>query len=89
MQMEQCLRCYHRKHERKRGMRLRQTQRSYAVTFEQCRNIIRYFVEGLSVDRMVYLTGLTKTKIVKVLFLTRELMRRDKKLDNRGIAAYS
>ena len=89
MRMEQSLRCYHRKHARKRSMRLRQTRRRYGVTFEQCRNIIRYFVEGLSVDRMVYLTGLTKTKIVEVLFLTREVMLRDKNLDNRGIAAYS
>jgi len=38
---------------------------------------------------MVYLTGLTKTKIVEVLLLTREVMLRDKKLDNGGIAAYS
>ena len=89
MRMEQSLRCYPRKHERKRSMRLRRTQPRYGVTFEQCRNIIRYFVEGLSVDRMVYLTGLTKTKIVELLFLTREVMLRDKKLDNRGITAYS
>ena len=89
MRMERSLRCNHGKHERKRSMRLRRTQRRYGVTFEQCRNIIRYFVEGLSVDRMVYLTGLTKTKIVEVLFLTRAVMLRDKKLDNRGIAAYS
>jgi hypothetical protein len=89
MRMEQSLHCCHRKHERKGRARLRRTECRYGVTLEQCRNIIRYFVEGLSIDRMVYLTGLTKTKIVEVLFLTREVMLRDKNLDNRGIAAYS
>lgn len=85
--MEQSLRCYHRKHGGKRSMRFRRSQRRYGVTFEQCRNIISYFVEGLSIDRIVFLTGLTKAKIAEVLFLTREVMLRDKTLDNRGVAA--
>ena len=69
-------------------MKLRSAKRKYELTFEQCRKVIKLFIKGLSVDKMAYMTGLRKSKIIEVLFLTRELLARERKLTSQGLLPY-
>ena len=55
-------------------MKLKAVQRKYVVTFEECRRVIQLFMTGISVENMVRLTGLHRSKIFEVLFVTRELL---------------
>ena len=58
-------------------MRLKQAKRTYDVTYRQCRRIIKLFIKGMSIATVARLTGISQRKIVEVLVVARELMRRD------------
>jgi hypothetical protein len=75
----------HRRARRMRRMRFRAVRRKYEVTFEECRGIIRLFISGISIENIVRLTGLSKSRIVEVLFLTRELLLRDREPGTRSL----
>jgi len=59
-------------------MKLRAVKRKYEVNFDECRRIIQLFITGISIENMVRLTGLHKSRIVEILFLTRELLLKDR-----------
>lgn len=69
-------------------MRLKSAKRKCELTFEQCRKVVKLFIKGLSIDKMAYLTGLKKANILEVLFITRELLARERKLASRGLVPY-
>jgi hypothetical protein len=70
----------HRRARRVQRMKLGAVRRRYEVTFEECRGILRLFISGLSIENIVRLTGLRESRIVEVLFVTRELLLRDRKM---------
>jgi len=66
-------------------MKLGAVRRKYEVTFEECCGIIRLFISGISIESMARLTGLRKNRIIEVLFVTRELLLRDREMGRRSL----
>ena len=66
-------------------MKLRAVKRKYDVTFEECRRIIQLFISGISIENMVRLTGLHRSKIFEVLFVTRALLLRERETGVRSL----
>ena len=66
-------------------MKLGAVRRKYDITFEECRGIIRLFISGISIENMVRLTGLRKSRIVEILSVTRELLLRDGEMGIRSL----
>ena len=75
----------HRRARRIRRMKLGAVRRKYEVTFEECCGIVRLFISGISIENMARLTGLSKSRILEVLFVTRELLLRDRKMGRRSL----
>jgi hypothetical protein len=56
--------------------RLRSARRRTRITFLQCRGIIKLFIEGVSIEKIVDRTGLSRRKIMQVLNVTRQILAR-------------
>jgi hypothetical protein len=56
--------------------RLRSAKRRTKVTFLQCRGIIKLFIKGVSIEKIVDRTGLSRRKITQVLKVTRQILAR-------------
>jgi hypothetical protein len=54
--------------------RLRSAKRRTKITFLQCRGIIKLFIKGVSVEKIVDRTGLSRRKIMQVLKVTRQIL---------------
>jgi hypothetical protein len=68
-----------------RSMKLRNVKRKYEVPFEECRRIIQLFINGISIENMVGLTGLQKSRVVEILLVTRELLLRGHEVGGRSL----
>jgi len=55
---------------------LRSAKRRTRITFLQCRRVIRLFIKGVSIEKIVDLTGLSRRKITQVLNVTRQILAR-------------
>jgi len=56
--------------------RLRSARRRTRITFLQCRGIIKLFIKGVSIEKIVDRTGLSKRRIMQVLNVTRQILAR-------------
>ena len=56
--------------------RLRSAKRRTKITFLQCRGIIKLFIKGVSIEKIVDRTGLSRRKIMQVLNVTRQVLAR-------------
>jgi hypothetical protein len=54
--------------------RLRSAKRRTKITFLQCRGIIKLFIKGVSVEKIVDRTGISRRKIMQVLKVTRQIL---------------
>jgi hypothetical protein len=68
-----------------RNMKLRNVRRKCEVPIEECRRIIQMFISGISIENMVRVTGLHKSRIVEILLVTRELLLRDHEAGRRSL----
>ena len=56
--------------------RLRSAKRRTRITFLQCRGIIKLFIKGVSIEKIVDRTGISRRKIMQVLKVTRQILAR-------------
>jgi hypothetical protein len=56
--------------------KLRSAKRRTRITFLQCRGIIKLFINGVSVEKIVDRTGISRRKIMQVLKVTRQILAR-------------
>ena len=56
--------------------KLRSAKRRTRITFLQCRGIIKLFINGVSVEKIVDRTGISRRKIMQVLNVTRQILAR-------------
>jgi hypothetical protein len=56
--------------------KLRSARRRTRITFLQCRGIIKLFINGVSVEKIVDRTGISSRKIMQVLKVTRQILAR-------------
>jgi hypothetical protein len=68
---------------------LRVARRKYMLTFAQCQKIIKLFIKGFSVTMIMENTGLTRGKILEVLYLTREMLLSREESGAPRITSYS
>jgi hypothetical protein len=59
-------------------------KRGHRITFVQCRRIIKLFIKGFSINEIVDRTGLGRQKVIQVLYVTKEIMLREKIWCPRG-----
>lgn len=57
--------------------RLRSAGRRTRITFLQCRGIIKLVIQGVSVEKIVDRTGISKSKIMQVLKVTKQILAQD------------
>jgi hypothetical protein len=56
--------------------RLRSAKRRTRITFLQCRGVIKLFINGVSLEKIVDRTGISRRKIMQVLKVTRQILAR-------------
>ena len=56
--------------------RLGSARRRTRMNFLQCRGIIKLFIKGVSIEKIVDRTGLNRRKITQVLQVTRQILAR-------------
>jgi hypothetical protein len=61
---------------KKTRRRLRSARRRTKITFLQCRRIINLFIKGVSIEKIIDRTGLSRRKITQVLDVTRQILAR-------------
>ena len=55
---------------------LRSARRRTKITFLQCRGIITLFIKGMSIEKIVDRTGISRRRIMQVLKVTRQILAR-------------